>query len=471
MSNRRYLVFAVLTLTVLHSGSTAVPQNGWSSIPFEEGQKVIYISNDGNDSKGEVYEVGDKVIGNDPRHPPANVKAFQSLHHDTWTRARGMESPWLMINRGDDWSVDGNSAFTHNDTTRGVVSYGSFSKPRPRITVNEGHALKIFGQTQPGYTLNGLDFRGGENPSTAVNALGEIDNITIEDNRFVGFGQGVVAQDRSENPDMNNLTIRRNVIADSKEGQGIYTKGVDGGLIEQNVIDHNGFETRDPDSSESTANIYNHNIYSAPDVTGLEIRENIIARGSSHGTTLHREGKIVDNLYIRNPIGILGRTAGQEITGNIVTEGFYITDEKQRAWGIQIGGQSIEEYRGPLLLEDNLVYFKHPDAEMVKYESPIIYEDSDLITAQDNHIWAWGKDSEPLSAAITVADYQKFLDAEASTEAFLRQLRGRRRGRWPDNYTSQAFQQWVRREMPEPGTGAAVMVGMSLLLWRRRRES
>lgn len=424
----------------------AAPQSkndDWSSIPFKRGQKVIYISNDGSDRTGKVYRVGDAVIGDDPRHPPDHVKAFQSLHHDTWTRARGMESPWLMIKRGDKWTIEGGDAFSHNDTTRGVVDYGPVKEARPVVRVSGGHALKIFGQTQPGFVLYGIDFRAFKQRKSGVNALGEIDDILIEDCRFHGFAQGIIAQDRGSQ-DMNKLRIRRNVIVDSHSGQGIYLHGVNGGLIEQNVIDHNGFVTRNPGSPEFTGSVYNHNLYSAPNVTNLTVRDNIIARASSHGTTLHRKGKIVGNVYIRNPIAILCRTANQEVIGNIVTEGYYITTDKHRAWGIQVGGQSVKQYRGPAVLKNNLVYYKHPDARMVKHKRAIIHGDSPLIKTENNHTWAWGEGSARLPAPITIADYHKAMGGEGSTEAFLEQARTRRRGDWPEASTAAAVQQWVR---------------------------
>ena len=59
----------------------------------------------------------------------------------------------------------------------------------------------------------------------------------------------------------------------------MYTKHVEGLLIEENVFDHNGWA---PDVEESAcATMYNHNLYLT--ANDLVVRGNVIARAASIG--------------------------------------------------------------------------------------------------------------------------------------------------------------------------------------------
>src|SRR5205085_590382 len=79
---------------------------------------------------------------------------------------------------------------------------------------------------------------------------------------------------------LSNVSIRRNVITDAwstSKGQGVYAAGIDGLLIEQNVLDHNGWNSS---ISGAVPSVYSHNLYLSARDTGVIVRGNIIANAA-----------------------------------------------------------------------------------------------------------------------------------------------------------------------------------------------
>ena len=109
----------------------------------------------------------------------------------------------------------------------------------------------------------------------------------------------------------SNLTIRRNVIVDAytintNGGNGMHASGVNNLVIEENVIDHNGYQATLTTPGQYT---FNHNIYISAYLTEYDpstvsnpivLRGNIIANDAS-GSQLRSGGTITDNLWVHNP--------------------------------------------------------------------------------------------------------------------------------------------------------------------------
>ncbi|MEO1718586.1 MAG: hypothetical protein AAFR76_15965, partial [Planctomycetota bacterium] len=89
----------------------------------------------------------------------------------------------------------------------------------------------------------------------------------------------------------------------------------------------------------------NHNIYIQRGVTGLVIRDSLIARGSSHGVQARNGGDIIGNVFWRNAIDMVWGNEGKRsseppviggISGNVVLESTDIASSAVRRWGFQL---------------------------------------------------------------------------------------------------------------------------------------
>jgi hypothetical protein len=140
------------------------------------------------------------------------------------------------------------------------------------------------------------------------------------------------------------VKLRRSVITDAftitnSHPQGIYVEGVDGLLIEQCVIDHNGWSSVVPGAHPT---IFRHNVYLQGDTSNMTVRGNIIARAGSHGLQARSGGDIRDNVFLANSINMLvgsniennGATTATVI-GNVMLDGRNISHAEGRGWAAQ----------------------------------------------------------------------------------------------------------------------------------------
>lgn len=187
-------------------------------------------------------------------------------------------------------------------------------------------------------------------------------NLLIENCFIEKFALGIGLQGL-DGP-LDDVTIRRNLIVDSystdSHSQGLYTNNLHGLLIEENILDHNGWHDSIP-GAEPT--IFNHNIYIQNGCTNVVIRRNVLSNGSSHGMQLRCGGVVDDNLVVRNSIGILvgGGTSPEpggvvaNCRGNVVLEGKNITESLRRGWGIELTNISSGS------VQENIIAHRLPD--------------------------------------------------------------------------------------------------------------
>jgi hypothetical protein len=108
--------------------------------------------------------------------------------------------------------------------------------------------------------------------------------------------------------EITDFRLRRSIITDAWSNtarrRACYVDEVDGLLLEDNVFDHNGWNTdvcrrrRDDVQPRRVMSARNDNVV---------IRGNVIADSSSHGLRPARRGVIEDNLFLRNPINMTVR--------------------------------------------------------------------------------------------------------------------------------------------------------------------
>jgi hypothetical protein len=122
--------------------------------------------------------------------------------------------------------------------------------------------------------------------------------------------------------------------------QGIYADGTDGLVIDENVLDHNGWRDDVPGSVPTW---YRHNVYIQNGSTGVVLRGNILA--GTDGLQGRPGGVCEDNLFLRNaislqfgsgnfpePYGVSGT-----IRNNVILDGGDLQAGSPRGWGLIIG--------------------------------------------------------------------------------------------------------------------------------------
>ncbi len=317
-----------------------VDGDGWTTIVPSSDSRIIYVSS----SMG-----SDTNSGLSADAPVQTIAKAKSLVRN------GMPDD-LLLKRGDTfndsfgvWNKSGRSA-----TEPMLISaYGT--GPRPVLATGIASGLETSGNRVSNLTISNLDFyANGRDPAvagyspvdrTGINILSSGQSLLIEGCAFRFYGTNIIAQ-YWQGP-LANVKIRRNVIADAYQttghSQGIFIAHVDGLLVEQNVLDHNGWNESVPGAE---ATVYNHNAYITSTNTNVTFSGNISARASSHGAQVRPGGTVTNNLFIENPIGLsfgyensgLPTPGGVQgnISGNLFIGNRDINGGK-RGWAIEIG--------------------------------------------------------------------------------------------------------------------------------------
>lgn len=299
LGKARFVACLCMTFAVIAgAGKTALAESGWTDLVPSGDSRIVYVSN----SQG-----SDSNDGLSPQTPVKTIAKGYSL-------LRNGYPDWLLFRRGDvftgeplkiGWNRSGRSA----NEPMVISSYGS-SPDRPKIlTPPGGHALTSVNESNKHLRFVGLHLephnRTPSHGPTGISWLGSVEDLLIEDCYIGNYQTNIVFQVYSG--PIKDIRIRRSVVVDawsagSSHSQGMYTKDVQGLLIEENVFDHNGWH---PTISGASPTIYNHNMYIQRGNTNVVVRGNIIARGSATGVQLRPGGVAEGNLCIRNPTGIL----------------------------------------------------------------------------------------------------------------------------------------------------------------------
>lgn len=330
--------------TLVHV-ALAVRQDGWTELqPGPDSRRVFVSSSAGDDFQDGLSERTAK------RTLTAAIPLLRHRHPD-----------WLLLKRGDTWRESlghwkrsGRSA----QEPMVVTSYGD-DEQRPRlltgvdnglITLHAGDAPeRIDHLALIGLHMHADAYVGGASPS-AVAWLAPTDGVLIEDCFLQGYEVDIRFSETAGRK--RNVRIRRNVIVDAFATEGVIGHGLflatcDGLLLEENVIDRNGFNPAVP---EALPTIFRHGVYVQSGVDGCSnvlVRGNIVSDNSSHGVQLRPGGIALDNLFLRNPIALL-LGGGLELQAggaiavahrNVILNGRDIDAVNPRGWGL--GGDNL----------------------------------------------------------------------------------------------------------------------------------
>ncbi|MFN5943458.1 MAG: hypothetical protein ACK46I_00080 [Phycisphaerae bacterium] len=238
------------------------------------------------------------------------------------------------------------------------------------------------------------------NPNTNVNGLvwyGRGGNLLVEDCVFEYYSMNITMQPPTAADVITGVTFRRSQILNSyapgSHSQGFYVVGVNGMLVDECLVDHNGWL---PNVTGTHSTIFNHNFYLVPSCTNVLVRNTITSRASATGIQMRgRNMNSFNNLSLKNPLGI---TAGhamaspeQNWTGsmryNVVLDGADIGVPNTSTFAPRGFGMSVHRSTGGVL-ERNIIAH---NVSAQGGEPAILHGDlgSTSLTLAENIVYDW----------------------------------------------------------------------------------
>jgi hypothetical protein len=379
--------------------------DGWTHFVPSADTRIVYVSSSGNDANSGLSQDA----------PKQTINAARAL-------LRSGYPDWIVFKCGDTfsqtpWEIGGYGG--RSPSERQVwSSYGTGERP---VFIPVGADDGIHFNWSPSYVaVVGLHVKavptGGGSGISFIAGSRAISDVLIEDCFVEGFKDNMNIQGGIGGANLiRNLAIRRCVVVNAyppgtAHSQGAYINAIDGIIIEDCLFDHNGWKNID----RSDATIFNHNLYIGTGNTGnAMIRNNIIARASSHGLQLRCGGTIEGNLFVLNPIACqLGggdpaantHTNGVSglIAGNVIVEGTDIDVNNRRGWGIIANDIGMSG----AIISGNVISTNRTGGgnavgmafEANRYGNGVGYNHLDI---KNNIIWGWNAGVSFASAATT----------------------------------------------------------------------
>ena len=460
------------------SVSPSQDANGWMVFtPSADARKIYVSSSMGND----------RNLGSTPETPVATITAGK-------TRLRNGYPDQLLLKSGDTF-VDQSFGYLRvsgRSRTEPIFigTYGS--GPRPLVeTPNAKDAIGIGslpGQGGNNIVVEGIDFyaytRDPSNPAYAGPNTSQTGAIFLNPNawvmlignKFSYYSTDIAFNNSESGVSSSAVTLYRNVITDSwsatSHSQGLFVGGVGNLVVEQNLFDHNGWNTSIP-GAEPT--VFNRNVYINYNNGTVIFTGNISANSSSEGAQVRSGGIISDNLFVANSAGFsFGENPGTTVgpngplpiptvisttaVGNIVLSSTDIQSSSgvlPRSDGIDIFNAS-----GPgVQVTNNIV--SHAVGSPVNQHGILLNTNVTGISVTNNLIYDvvnpivdTGKDNVtyPNSTATsgyvdpnrTVETYNASLGGPASISAFLSEARKQSKYDWRWEYTAREVLKYIQ---------------------------
>lgn len=287
--------------------------NGWTVVVPSADSRIIYVSSgSGNDSNDGLSEA----------LPVKTLQRGMSL-------LRNGYPDWLTLKAGDIWNEGfgavGDFGGRSSDEPMVITGYGNGAKPQIRPTGSGNTELFHHGGASASghmYFL-GLDFydarKDPQSPSFMQNApdvngiawIGGGNDILIENCDFRFLTDGVVFQ-QYDSGAITGLTLRRNRFLDGYSfnagsfAQGAFLYGIDGLIIEENIMDHNGYNH----AAGVTATVFVHNLY-VNECKNVTVARNLLLRAGSLALKFRSDHALAstntvaeDNLIFESEVGI-----------------------------------------------------------------------------------------------------------------------------------------------------------------------
>ena len=176
-----------------------------------------------------------------------------------------------------------------------------------------------------------------ETSALGIRVIGGIENWTIEDCEIAGFATNISIQGRDGRP-VRDVQILSSRILDAwsrdSHSQGVYAHGVDGLLIEGNLLDHNG---QLAGQGAFGHDLFNHALYLSWQNTRVRVVGNVIARSPSHGCQLRNGGQVTGNLFMDNALHLTVHGQYSVVENNIFAMARDFPDGTPRGMTIEVG--------------------------------------------------------------------------------------------------------------------------------------
>ncbi len=333
---------------------------------------------------------------------------FKTVAHAI-SKLRDGTADSMFLKRGDVWEENlghWTKSGLSEDARMVVGAYGDEAE-RPLLNTGTRVFLKIESfegeNTVRHLTVEGIHAIADQHTdvrtsSEGIFILGPLDDLIIDD-CFIERYQGNSIQGRGDSA-VGRIILRRSIIADNfsteSHSQGLYVFGVDDILIEDCLIDHNGWSG--PEDFDDPPTQFNHNVYVQSNTTGLIFRRNIVTRASATGIQARPGGLVVENLFIEKPIAVnhgvvvggtltAGGVTG-EVSNNVILNGNDITGFQSLGVGIQTANISAD--LGGVVVANNIIAHS-ASAESVG-RGINVYDfglGAELLTIENNIVYNW----------------------------------------------------------------------------------
>lgn len=448
---------------------------GWTIITPSSDSRIIYVS----------YSQGDdNNDGLSPSSPKKTIESANELMRDGYP-------DHMLLKRGDTWPDFGGLGRWKSGRSASepiVMSYYGDSGERPVIKT-----IDLF-LNPNGYEFNyqafiGLDLYNSRhdpdspdfddgNYRAGIRLIGGGRDILFEDcrMRFMQITSTTYTWPNHEDNIVSNFKLRRCIVTDNwahntttthgARPQGYYASETHGILVEECVFDHNGWSEAFEDSN---ANMYNHNIYLSTSNYGpIVIRGNILSRGAAHGLQLRSGGIAENNLFYGNAIGMnagytefpVYNTENSYVRNNVVIGGRpqipndFTAPQTGALWGIW--KQLINNY----YCYNNIVC--NIDDTRGGNITPYNGQNANEF-GTGNVAWNWVNNNEPpvdpgwVAPERNVESYNGLLGNPATFEDFIQRARNRPVGTWPEEYSANSVNNYIRAGYVETGNNAPLV--------------
>jgi len=317
---------------------------GWTTFTASADTRTIYVSSStGNDAND----------GLTPSTPKRTIATGKALLRNTFP-------DWLLLKRGDTWHENFGQWKTGGRSPQEMMVVGAYGDgERPLLLTGAQDGIYAFANNGTPNRISNIAFVSlsfiadtydGSQSCQGIEWLLTGTNMLVEDLSVQGYNGGIVVSSTSgDNNDLmsHNLVIRRNEVLDCyalnnvSNSEGMFIWHVEGILIEENVLDHNGWNDNVPGAG---ATMFNQNVYIQNGCLNATFINNISCRAGSHGLQQRCGGLTQNNLFIGNSLGLMsGGGSFPEHDGvqcivdrNIITEPKDISPSLPRGCSLEI---------------------------------------------------------------------------------------------------------------------------------------
>jgi hypothetical protein len=409
----------------------------------------------------------------------------------------------LLLKRGETWTNESigqiNKAGLSADEPLAIMPYGTGARPLIKSARNAsnitfaggdggasgGDYTAVIGLELKSYTRDPADpgfVDAGTNDVFGISHFNVTNWFLVEDCKIHFYSAGNIAVSGTSPAYKKQVFLRRNIIADAYKlsggahAQGVYCDATGVLVLEENVIDHNGWH-----ATEDDPDIFKQNVYAK--ATYTYAKNNIIARASANGIQFRGvEGTAINNFYVQNPIAQLIAhdttvTRNSRMYDCVILEATDLL-ATPHGYGINVNpGNATDIRRNIVANHTSAAGFgcKFNDSggyevtnsncsDNIFYNIPAGFVDEgtgNTGAANDvNKVDLNGNNVDDLSAAAlnfpdpgrTLGGYAGTIGLTATTDAFLTAVKARAGGTWNEAHTANAVNNYIRA-----GYGMAVL--------------